>query len=53
MNMSGHFHAPATLPLEKERQVPTGYEAGWTPELIINVIYFAFSRIPLLLMEPP
>jgi hypothetical protein len=32
MEVSGQFHAPATLPPGKEPPVTIGYEAGWAPE---------------------
>jgi hypothetical protein len=34
MEVSGQFHAPATLPPEKEPLVPTEQEAGWAPESV-------------------
>jgi len=27
--MSGYFHTPATLPLEKQCLLPLGYEDAW------------------------
>jgi hypothetical protein len=30
MEMSGHFHAPASLPPGKEPVLPIAQEAGWT-----------------------
>jgi hypothetical protein len=41
MEVSGHLHALAASPLGKGPLVPTGYEAGWAPELVcptINII---------------
>jgi len=32
MEMSGHLHTPAILPLLKEHQVPMGQKARWSPE---------------------
>jgi hypothetical protein len=32
MEVSGHLHAPASLPPRKEPLVPIGKEAGWAPE---------------------
>jgi hypothetical protein len=32
MEVSGHFHAPAALPLGKEPPVRIGLEVGWVPE---------------------
>jgi len=32
MEKTDQLHAPTALPSEKGLQVPTGKEAGWTPE---------------------
>jgi hypothetical protein len=32
MDVSGQLHAPTVQPPGKETPIPTGQEAGWTPE---------------------
>jgi hypothetical protein len=40
---SGQFYTPATLPLRKQRLVPTGEEAVWASELVWKVVEPAAS----------
>jgi hypothetical protein len=52
MEVSGQFHAPASLPPGKEPSVPTVSESGWAPETVWTLwnreksLSPAGSRIP-------
>jgi hypothetical protein len=34
MGLSGQLHAPHSLPLKTHREVPTDYDARWSPETV-------------------